>query len=340
MLSFILLLIISDYFTTSESPNSADCFNFDSGMLQIYHIVINMVYNFFHLQCQKRKVLILLAVQVSLLYPSYLALSMSPARYDTRQAYMVNNFTGSLELIYHFFESSHIVGGIAMGYYLHKYHHKPLTEEERLKTTILTYNPANNTWIRSYPERDSTREGEASFLLEIGIQIPRQKKWKIEPNSKNYIIEKFLYAPICLKWIRPISCWKFDIYNYLSLGCMIRYLRESTYFTDLSEDDDLHNKPSRAHQVNLKNASNMPSFYYDMVFELGLIFPVGIYTSLVCYFPLSVSRNYNTHKNKMDDMRELDTNNIKWHRDFNMTHMFACKLGIDFCRLFKYCNNC
>ena len=69
MLSFILLLTILDYFTTSESPNSADCFNFDSGILQIYHIVINMVYNFFHLQCQKRKVLILLAVQVSLLYP-------------------------------------------------------------------------------------------------------------------------------------------------------------------------------------------------------------------------------------------------------------------------------
>lgn len=274
---------------------------------------------------RKFLILLILIAQVGLSHTSTLALSVSGHKeYDTTQTYIFNNFEGSLETIYFFFEDFHFVGGLVIGYYLYKYHNTPLTEAERLKTVIGRYSYDSNHWMKSYPDRDRTREGEASFLLEVGIQFPRNKKWKIEPNKKAYIVEKFFNIPILLKWIRPISCWNFDIDNYLSLGCMMRYLRDSTYIDELPE--------CTHREVNLKKNSNMPSLYYDIIFELGLIFPVGIYTSLVCYVPLNMAGSYSTNEDKIYDT-------IKWHRDFHIKHMFACKLGLDFCRLLKYCKS-
>lgn len=282
--------------------------------------------------------LVILACWLQDLTRVWAAFSTKP-KYSTTQAYITDNFQGSIEVIYHGLTNAHTTGGIALGYYLYKYYHKPLTEAERLKTIVSIYNPTTRTWSRGHPDRDSTRAGEASLVLEAGIQFPGQIKWKPELDTQAYAVEKFLHIPLSLKWIRPISFWNFDIFNSLSIGCMIRYLRSGTYVPDLSPAN-LHKKPQTPRQnVNLKTLSGMPSFYYDIVLEWGLLFPVGIYTGLVCTMPLDWLTAVSTRKIKLEDPGELNSDRIRWERDFEIEHVFAWKVGFDFCRLLKYFNS-
>ncbi len=283
---------------------------------------------------------ILLVMLVGWLHASTLvwAVSASKPKYSTSQAYITDNFQGSIEVVYHGLTNAHTTGGIAIGYYLHKYYHKPLTEAERLKTIVHIYNHATKTWSMGHPERDSTREGEASFVLEVGVQFPQQIKWEPELTNKAYVVEKFLQVPICLKWIRPISFWNFDIFNSFSVGCMVRYLRNAAYVPDLSAFN-LHEKPKTPrHRVDVKTLPGMPSLYYDILLEWGLVFPVGIYTGLVCSIPLDAF----TAHSKMKigpDQDELDSVHLRWHRGFDIGHVFAWKVSFDFFRLLKYFNS-
>lgn len=271
--------------------------------------------------------------------PLVWAVSSSKPRYSTTQAYITDNFQGSIEVVYHGLTNSHTTGGVAVGYYLHTYYHKPLIEVERLKKIIPIYNYTTKTWSMGYPERDSTREGEASFVLEVGVQFPQQIKWEPELDNKAYVVEKFLHVPLCLKWIRPISFWDFDIFNSFSVGCMIRYLRNAVYVPDLSTSN-LHKKPNTPrHQVDLKPLPGIPSFYYDILLEWGLVFPVGIYTGLVCSIPLDSLVAPSKTKIKLGDQVELDSDRVRWERNFDIGHVFAWKVSFDFCRLLKYFNS-
>jgi hypothetical protein len=290
---------------------------------------------------KRHNVWILLIMLVGWLYASTLvqAASSPKPRYSTTQAYITDNFQGSIGVVYHGLTNSHTTGGMAIGYYLHKYYHKPLTEAERLKKIIPLYNHTTKSWSMDYPARDSTRDGEASLVLEVGVQFPQQIKWNPELDNKAYIVEKFLHVPICLQWIRPTSFWGFDIFNSFSVGCMIRYLRNAIYVPDLSASN-LHNNPQTPrHQVDLKTLSGGPSFYYDILLEWGLVFPVGIYTGLVCSIPLDSLVAPSKKKVKLEDPSELDSDRVSWGRDFDIGYVFAWKVSFDFCRLLKYFNS-
>jgi hypothetical protein len=254
--------------------------------------------------------------------------------YRTTREYIINNFKGAIEITY----SSQLAGGVVIGYYLLKYHHKPRPKTEWYPIYRYNFYTKCNELIP--PKSDITIEGEANLAVDLGIHFPQQEKWKPSPNDPFKIVDKFLKIPIDIRWALPVKSWWSNAHYAQALGCIVEYLRSSTYIANLhkiSTDKLPIGKPGQ--HIDLKAyLKDLPVFYYTFFYELGLIFPIGLYANFVIYAPLEFFYFRSQTSQFLED-GVLDGRYVRCKRTLLHYNMFAFNIGFDFCRLLKNFDN-
>ncbi len=255
-------------------------------------------------------------------------LELKETKYKTTYDYIINNFKGAVEYVHG--GPSFRSGGIVVGYYLYKYHHQPIHSSKEQRKRI-----AAASKDASILEQPNTRPGEANFMVEGGMHLSSPSKWTLHGNF--YVMDKFVDVPIGFRWTIPIKLLGYNIFSSTSVGCMVQYLTNSIY--DIYETPKRNLKQSGQEPpppINLKKKLNdMPSFYYSLLVEWGLIFPLGIYTSFIFYLPLDSFYLGSKLVYEPQEDKKLTSEYVQSQRSVQRK-MFAWSVGVDFYRLLNY----
>lgn len=258
-------------------------------------------------------------------------LKLKETKYKTTYDYVIGNFKGAAEYVHG--GPSFRSGGIVVGYYLYQYHHQPLHSSKKERKRI-----AAASKDASILEQPNTRPGEASFMVEWGMHLSTHRKWTLHGNF--YVMDKFVDIPIGCRWTVPIKLLRYNIFSSTSIGCMVQYLHSSIY--DMYEIPQRNLKQSGQEPpqpIHLKTKLNdMSSFYYSLLVEWGLIFPLGIYTSFRFYLPLDAFNLGSKLVYEPQEDKKLTSEYVQSQRSAQR-RIFAWSVGVDFCRLLNYFNN-
>lgn len=257
-------------------------------------------------------------------------LELKKTEYKKTYDYIIDNFKGAVEYVHG--GPSFRSGGIVVGYYLYKYHHRPTHSKEERKR--IAAKEKDGSWI----EKPDTRAGEANFVVEIGMHLSGSNKWGLHGNFD--VIDKFFDVPVGCGWTLPVKLLGYKIFSSASVGCLVQYLHHSIYeMAEIPAGNLKQSGQAPPPAINLKTQLNdMSSFYYSLVVGWGLAFPVGIYTNFMFYLPLDSFYLGSKLIYEPQEGEKLTSEYVQSARS-KQRKMFSCSIGVDFCKLLGYFDN-
>lgn len=264
-------------------------------------------------------------------------------KYVTKKEYILDNFQLSIEFstgipvmklgdknfYYPFY------GGILVGYYLCKYLHEP--PERHTLQPYYTYNFITRKREINYPDIGISVKGEGSLLLEIGIKLPQQERYKPSLDSNFEIREKYIFSPITIKWTTPIiPIFSLPMFSYLKFGGTLKYLLTSNYVAGNTDKDLPLGKPGDV--INLKTyLKDLRSLSYGIILEFGALLDIGLNISCVVMVPEEFfSSLFSPHSNIPKDNEHITVDYVKQVRAWRGNdHLFGINIGLDCFTFYK-----